>query len=149
MIDENESKIISSFFKKPELTRGYDLRSPLGMIANSAFHHWNEVEIKDERIRELESKLQYWKEQCKQADSIIDEKSNRINFLESKLSKWISVNDEKKPPKNEVVRVCNEKGETSFAEYNHYYEHWVHASWEHWEIKYWLDEKVPEPPKEN
>lgn len=47
-------RILSGFFMLEENCRGYDPNTPIGEIANHAFHHWQRNE---QKIKELEVKI--------------------------------------------------------------------------------------------
>lgn len=57
VISESFIQKICSFFVKREYCRGYDLDSPIGKIANRAFNHWNDVERKEEEIKNLNDRV--------------------------------------------------------------------------------------------
>lgn len=62
MMTKEEMKAIKSFFYGIENTRGYDLYSELGEIADTAYHHWVNVERKDSKIKLLNEEISIMEE---------------------------------------------------------------------------------------
>jgi hypothetical protein len=72
ILSEKNVKVICGFFRSPQNCRGYDLKTPIGKIADCAFRHHN---LKDSAIFELEKKLEV-------ANSLLEgerQKSARLN----------------------------------------------------------------------
>lgn len=55
ILSEKIVKVICGFFRSPQNCRGYDLKTPIGKIADCAFRHHN---LKDRDILELEKKIE-------------------------------------------------------------------------------------------
>lgn len=72
ILSEKNVKVICGFFRSPQNCRGYDLKTPIGKIADCAFRHHK---LKDRAIFELEKKLEV-------ANSLLEgerQKSARLN----------------------------------------------------------------------
>ena len=72
ILSEKNVEVICGFLRSPQNCRGYDLKTPIGKIADCAFRHHN---LKDRSIFELEKKLEV-------ANSLLEgerQKSARLN----------------------------------------------------------------------
>lgn len=87
---KDEIKKIKSFFLNIENTRGFDVTSEIGEIANEAYHHWILVERKDRKIELLNKELQLFEDSEKRYKNENKDKLNLICDLQKKIK---SLND--------------------------------------------------------
>lgn len=77
ILSEKNVKVICGFFRSPQNCRGYDLKTPIGKIADCAFRHHN---LKDRDILELEKKLEV-------ANSLLESERQKSAWLNRELEK--------------------------------------------------------------
>ncbi len=86
ILSEKNVKVICGFFRSPQNCRGYDLKTPIGKIADCAFRHHN---LRDRYILELEKKLEKYESDIAELKAQVRDYAQGLYVIQSKAEKEI------------------------------------------------------------